>query len=179
MNQFTFLNNYWNDFTVTPSYPLSTCHYGEPYTESSEDNSILSINYAANLNADVDIFSELPARIYNHEHINDFLNAFKNAIAKADIENTTLSKLVISEETDTNITLDWIYNYFRIYFSFDKNQGDHFGFISYDPNNGAFRNFLNVMKPEDFKTVVKTLLKVVVDNIRGTKNGERLSGGVL
>lgn len=179
MNQFTFLNNYQHDFAVKTNYPLSICHYGEPYTESSEDDSILSTNYTANLNADVDIFSALPARIYNQKHINDFLNAFRNAIAKADLENTTLSKLVISEETDTSITLDWIYNYFRIYFSFDKNQGDYFGFISYDPSNGAFSNFLNVMKPDDFENVAKTLLKVVIDNIRGAKNGERLSGGVL
>ena len=42
--------------------------------------------------------------------------------------------------------LDWIYNYFRVYFSFDTDEGNFYGIISSNPEAGSYSNDFKATK---------------------------------
>ncbi len=87
-----------------------------------DDNN--EIDYSGRiLPAELDIFSELPQYVYENEDANLFLNALRKKIFQFDrteFSGITLSKLSVTEHTSRTIILEWIYNYFRVFFGFDK-----------------------------------------------------------
>lgn len=48
--------------------------------------------------------------------------------------------------------LDWIYNYFRVYFSFDTDEGNFYGIISSNPEAGSYSNDFKAMDPKQYQT---------------------------
>lgn len=132
----------------------------ETTTTHTKDSKISST-----LPTDLDVFSELPDSIFLNKRVLAFVNAFKESLHKFSAENITLSKLRISEQTDTTIVLDWIYNYFRVYFSFD-NDGDYYGFIINNTEEGEFTNRFMVMKPEQYEDVTQNVIGFVTKMIR-------------
>lgn len=112
-----------SDFVVPQKYEGES-----PYGHVKRD--IFGINITESLNGDLDIFTDLPESVYKEKDVALFLDALRGVIAEENPQNVTLSKLIVTEKTDSGCTLDWIYNYFRLYFSFDKNDGDYFGFMS-------------------------------------------------
>ena len=149
-----------SDFVVPQKYEGESL-YGHMKREIS------GINITESLNGDVDIFTELPEAVYKEKDVALFLSALRGAIAEENPQNVTLSKLVVTEKTDTGCTLDWIYNYFRLYFSFDKIDGDYFGFMSHDTEKELYKNEFKAMKPQDFKNVAKAMLDYVLMMIQG------------
>lgn len=110
------------------------------------------------LSPEIDIFSALPQFVFDNEHAKMFLDEMKRALIntdRADLEGVTLSKLRVTEHTDMTLVLEWIFNYFRLYFSFDKKEGDFFGEVSSDPENGKFHNAFNKMEISDYSKVAE------------------------
>ena len=110
------------------------------------------------LSPENDIFSALPQFVFDNEHAKMFLDEMKRTLMntdRADLEGVTLSKLRVTEHTDMTLVLEWIFNYFRLYFSFDKKEGDFFGEVSSDPENRKFHNTFNKMEISDFSKVAE------------------------
>lgn len=148
------------DFVVPQKYT------GEPIYENGTRD-ISGVNITEGLGGDVDIFTEIPEILYKEKDVALFLRELREAIVEKNPQNVTLSKLIVTEKTDTGCTLDWIYNYFRLYFSFDKIDGDYFGFMSHDTEKESYKNEFKAMKPNDFKNVAKAMLDYVLMMIRG------------
>lgn len=127
----------------------------------------MGLHIVSSLDTDVDIFTEIPDDIYKNKDASLFLEALRQAIVEESPKNVTLSKLIVSEQTDTGCTLDWIYNYFRIYFSFDINEGDYFGFMSHNLVDGSYKNEFKPMKPIDFGGIARAMLDYVIMMIQG------------
>lgn len=111
------------------------------------------------LSPELDIFSTLPQFVFDNEHAKMFLEEMKHTllnINSADLEGVTLSKLIVTEHTDMTLVLEWIFNYFRLYFSFDKKEGDFFGEVSIDPENGKFYNAFNKMEISEYSRVAES-----------------------
>ena len=149
-----------SDFVVPQKYEGES-----PYGHVKRD--IFGINITESLNGDLDIFTDLPESVYKEKDVALFLDALRGVIAEENPQNVTLSKLIVTEKTDSGCTLDWIYNYFRLYFSFDKNDGDYFGFMSHDTEKELYKNEFKAMKPQDFKNVAKAMLNYVLVMIQG------------
>lgn len=149
-----------SDFVVPQKYEGAS-----PYGHVKRD--IFGINITESLNGDLDIFTDLPESVYKEKDVALFLDALRGVIAEENPQNVTLSKLIVTEKTDSGCTLDWIYNYFRLYFSFDKNDGDYFGFMSHDTEKELYKNEFKAMKPQDFKNVAKAMLDYVLVMIQG------------
>lgn len=149
-----------SDFVVPQKYEGES-----PYGHVKRD--IFGINITESLNGDLDIFTDLPESVYKEKDVALFLDALREVIAEENPQNVTLSKLIVTEKTDSGCTLDWIYNYFRLYFSFDKNDGDYFGFMSHDTEKELYKNEFKAMKPQDFKNVAKAMLDYVLVMIQG------------
>ena len=149
-----------SDFVVPQKYEGES-----PYGHVKRD--IFGINITESLNGDLDIFTDLPESVYKEKDVALFLDALRAVIAEENPQNVTLSKLIVTEKTDSGCTLDWIYNYFRLYFSFDKNDGDYFGFMSHDTEKELYKNEFKAMKPQDFKNVAKAMLDYVLVMIQG------------
>lgn len=108
------------------------------------------------LSPEIDIFSALPSFVFDNKHAKMFLDEMKRAlinIDKADLEGVSLTRLMVTEHTDMTLVIEWIFNYFRLYFSFDKEEGDFFGEVSNDPENGKFHNTFNKMLVSDYAKV--------------------------
>ena len=149
-----------NGYVVTEKYQVESL-----YRRVKRD--IPGIGISRSLSGDVDVFTELPVAIYKEKNVALFLNALRDAILEENPQNVTLSKLIVSEKTDTGCTLDWIYNYFRLYFSFDRVDGNYYGFMSHNTEEDSYKNEFRPMKPADFKDVAKAMLDYVLMMIQG------------
>ena len=122
------------------------------------------------LSPEIDIFSELPKFVFANKHAKMFLDEMKRALVNTDrvnLEGVTLSKLIISEHTEMTLVLEWIFNYFRLYFSFDKKEGDFFGVISSDSENGKFHNAFKKMKISDYSKVAEAEVMYAIMMVGG------------
>lgn len=131
----------------------------------SNDETVNLNNIYKVLSPEIDIFSELPNYVYKNTHVKDFLNEMKLSLLEIDrsvLDNVTLSKLCLTEYSDMTIVIEWIFNYFRIYFSFDSNEGDYYGEVKSDVENGRFHNTFNRMDVSDYHVVAKEEINYAV-----------------
>lgn len=108
------------------------------------------------LSLDTDIFSGLPEFVFENKKVDRFLNVLKNVIAMSDLEGVTLSKLHLSEYNEATISIEWIFNYFRAYFSFESDDEDSYGMIENNKENQEFSNYFRKLKPEEYELVAKS-----------------------
>lgn len=169
-----------SNFTVNKTYDV------ESIPQKKDSISVLS-NYSINLSfgknteygssirkalpSDLDVFSELPKQVYENDDVSAFLNALSHSISKVDERDITFSKLIPSELSDSNITLEWIFNYFRRYFSFDKETGNQFGIVGFDESKTKFFNEFETVDVKDFYLISDKIVNSVISMIKG-KNSE-------
>lgn len=111
---------------------------------------------------DTDIFSGLPEFVFENKKVDRFLNVLKNVIAMSDLEGVTLSKLHLSEYNEATISIEWIFNYFRAYFSFESDDEDSYGMIENNKENQEFSNYFRKLKPEEYELVAKSVLDYII-----------------
>ena len=104
--------------------------------------------YGSTLPTDYDIFSNLPQSVYENDDVRFFLECLRRALLKklseGEIENVSLTKLRLSEQSDGSITIDWIFSYFRLFFSFDLTEGNMCGIV--EINNEQKRYITDVQE---------------------------------
>ena len=127
-------------------------------TSSGEYN----IAYTRKLSLDTDIFSGLPKFVFENKKVDCFLNVLKNVIAMSNLEGLTLSKLHLSEYNEGTISIEWIFNYFRAYFTFESDDEDSYGMIENNRENQEFSNYFRKLKPEEYEIVAKSVLEYII-----------------
>lgn len=125
-----------------------------------------NVFFTPNLPSDLDIFDELPSYVYDYDDAKTFLNILRNVLLAQNLQDVTLSKLYVSEHSDSGVVLDWIYNYFRIYFSFDAKEGNFYGIISNNPEEGSFSNDFRIMDSRYYDILAKDIVDYVVKMLR-------------
>lgn len=117
------------------------------------------------LSIDVDIFEELPKEIYCYSKVKHFLLNLKDEISYRKLDNTTLSKLHVTEFTDNSLTLEWVFGYFRVFFSFELNQDDEndfYGLNGFAPNDDKITNVIGKLNISKYDMIVKNIVDYVV-----------------
>lgn len=117
------------------------------------------------LSEDVDIFNQLPTFVYENKDAKEFLATLRNALLSVDLSGITLSKLCVSEHTESGVVIDWIYNYFRIFFSFDKEDGNFYGVISSNPEEKSFSNDFRAMNSNQYEVIAQKTINYVIQMI--------------
>lgn len=153
-------NNDAKDYTVEKRYSCETVY-------ESAHKILSELNIISSLDSDIDIFTNLPDYVYLNKNSALFLRALRKAILKENPKNITFSKLVVTEKSETGFTLEWIYNYFRMYFSFDSVDGNYCGFISHNSEDGTFKNEFKPLNPSEFDDVAIALVDYVIMMIQG------------
>ena len=121
----------------------------------------------------IDIFTEIPEQVYKNEHANLFLKVLRRHLQEINVDNAdglVLSKLHVSEDTESRIILEWIFNYFRFYYAFDNNDGDYHGLVINNPNKDSFTNEVIGMKTEDYSSFAQRDLQYAIRMIEGNSD---------
>jgi hypothetical protein len=153
-------NSSTKGYTVEKRYSCKSV-YEDTYRILSE------LNITSSLDSDLDVFTNLPDFVYDNKDASIFLQSLRKAIIKENPKDITLAKMIVTEKTETGFTLEWIYNYFRIYFSFDSEDGNFFGCISHNGEDGYFKNEFKPMKVSEFDDVAEAILDYVIMMIQG------------
>lgn len=126
------------------------------------------------LPAALDVFSDLPSFVYDNDHAKAFLECLRKHIIDynpMETEGIVLSKLQVSESTEKILIIEWIYNYFRFYYAFDKIDGDYRGVVMNDPDDDRFTNDVQKMKPQDYDALAEADLTYVIMMTEGVTDG--------
>ncbi len=110
------------------------------------------------LSPEIDIFTALPASVYGNDRAKSFLNEMRTCLLnwdKDELRGITLPKLRVTEFTDVTIVIEWIFNYFRLYFSFDQKEGDFYGEVMSDVENGKFHNEFRRMETAEYPSIAE------------------------
>lgn len=75
--------------------------------------------------------------------------------------------MCVGEVSDSEVEIDWIYNYFRVYFSFSDESGSVYGKIYKNQEKGICRNETGILTPSRYKELAEEILNEVVRMIQG------------
>ena len=68
---------------------------------------------------EMDLFSEVPSEAFLNPHFKKFVQLFNKAITQRGNKNRTFAKFVLTDITERIVEIEWIYNYFRVYYEFN------------------------------------------------------------
>lgn len=165
-------NVIFDEKEVEPSEYNAIIEYGLSHSDNSETQSgsvLRTHEYEIPLSSDLDIFENLKdVRIQSMPRVSKFLNELRLSI----VDNTTnlksihYNKLTLEEPSRPGeLMIDWIYNYFRAFFSFDDKEGDMYGLIV---NNTETKNFKSEFEPlneSEYNEVAAKSVKFITENI--------------
>lgn len=132
--------------------------------DSSKNESSTGENndfYLPVLGVNEDVFSELPDEVYSNHRVRYFINVLKKVISETDLENVTLSRLRANRD-ESGITIEWVFNYFRVYFSFENNGDDSYGMVENNKENGVFNNFFRILRVDEYEEVVRSVVDYII-----------------
>lgn len=120
----------------------------------------------------VDIFSSLPTYVFNNKHAKLFLVEMKRCLLnwnEEELYSISLPKLQVSEHTETTLVIEWIFNYFRSYFAFYKDEGDFYGSVM--KKDETLSNIVKEMKIKDFQLIAEAEVTYAIIMAGGVKGG--------
>lgn len=130
------------------------------------------VHLSSPLPMDLDIFDiALDKRIQTKQRAKDFLERLKLYIQQKNVmtslENVHFNKLSIEDQNNEGeLMVDWIYNYFRVFYSFDDKEGDMYGMIVNDTERVIFASEFKQLKETNYDDVAKETVEFVLENIR-------------
>lgn len=125
--------------------------------------------YESTLCVELDIFERLPSDIIRSKpRVSRFLDKMRtymvdNAKYLSDLHYNRLS--IEQSSNSSELMVDWIYNYFRVFFSFDDNEGDMYGLIENNPQTKMFRSEFLPFNESNYDEVVAKSVKFVTENL--------------
>lgn len=119
---------------------------------------------------DLDIFEVMSdERISSRPRITRFLSKLNDAIQQRgeSMENVHLNKLALEDSEKPNqLMIDWLYNYFRAFFSFDDEYGDMYGLIVNNTLSLEFNSEFKPLKETEYDTIAEKTVEFVLENIK-------------
>lgn len=136
----------------------------------TENGSILQKNkYETPLSSDLDVFENLTdERIQSMPRVSKFLNELRLSIANNsnNLSNIHYNKLTMEEPTRPGeLMIDWIYNYFRAFYSFDDKEGDMYGLIVNNTESKKFKSEFEELNESEYDKVAAKSVKFITENI--------------
>ena len=137
---------------------------GTPLSFPNQFNKILA--------PEIDIFNNLPEEVNDNDHVKVFLDELKKTLLEVDKESfnhVSLPKLRLSEQSDSSTVIEWIFNFFRVYFSFFRDEGDYYGEVINDRANNTFLNKYEKMTLSDYSAIAKKVVSFAIKMAEGGK----------
>lgn len=154
-----------SEYSAIVEYGLSSSDI-----KKTETGSILnSFKYETPLSSDLDIFVNLAdERIQSMPRVSKFLNELRLSIANnsSNLKTIHFNKLSLEESSRPGeLMIDWIYNFFRAFFSFDDNEGDMYGLIVNNTETKVFQSEFEPLKESDYDEVAAKSVRFITENI--------------
>lgn len=158
------------DYSIKYKYLMDSNEKDFVYHKSLKQNEnlettsgFIDLSIQKKLPVDIDIFAELPRKIYDYPKVEEFLRILRNVILSSSLENVTLSKLHVSEFTDKSITIEWIFNYFRAYFLFELNSNnDSYGMIKNNLESAEFSSSFKPLQISNYEEIARSVVDYIV-----------------
>lgn len=152
-----------------PSYieEIDLDDYVISHVYSVNDNNKIEamVNIEAPLPVEKRIFDDIDVHSIKIPRIHEFIQAFTNELRNTETSEITMSKMRLVETEDGN-ELEWIYSYFRIYFSFEADGDDTYGFVENNTESGSFRSSFDKMKEEEYSLIARKSIDFVKNLIK-------------
>lgn len=136
----------------------------------------LPVNLSVPLSSEIDIFTDLPNTITENRHAALFLEEMKRCLMRLsapEVAGVVLAKLRVAEQDDDSLTIEWIYNYFRSFYLFDKAEGDFYGHTVVDSESQSYRNDYQRMSVDEYPRVAEAEVHFALLMAAGGGFGER------
>lgn len=122
------------------------------------------VNIEAPLPVEKRIFDNIDVHSIKIPRVKQFIQAFTEQLRNTDTSEVSMSKMRLAE-SENGYELEWIYSYFRIYFSFEGKCDDTYGFVENNTESGSFRSSFDKMKEEEYPLIAKKSLDFVKNHI--------------
>lgn len=157
---------------VAPSEYNAIVEYGLSHSDNSETQTgsvLRNYKYEIPLSSDLDIFEDLKdVRIQTMPRVSKFLNELRLSIVNntTNLESIHYNKLTLEESSRPGeLMIDWIYNYFRAFFSFDDQEGDMYGLIVNNTETKKFQSEFEPLNESEYNEVAAKSVKFITENI--------------
>lgn len=157
---------------VAPSEYNAIVEYGLSHSGSSETQTgsvLRNYKYEIPLSSDLDIFENLKdVRIQTMPRVSKFLNELRLAIVNntTNLESIHYNKLTLEESSRPGeLMIDWIYNYFRAFFSFDDKEGDMYGLIVNNTETKKFQSEFEPLNESEYNEAAAKSVMFITENI--------------
>ena len=152
-----------------PSYidDIELDDYIISHVYSVNDNNKIEamVNIEAPLPVEKRIFDDIDVHSIKMPRVHEFIQAFTDQLRNTDTSEVTMNKMRLVETEDGN-ELEWIYSYFRVYFSFEANSDDTYGFVENNTESGSFRSSFDKMKEEEYSLIARKSIDFVKNLIK-------------
>lgn len=152
-----------------PSYidEIDLDDYVISHVYSVNDNNKIEamVNIEAPLPVEKRIFDDIDVHSIKIPRVHEFIQAFTDQLRNTDTSEVTMNKMRLVETEDGN-EMEWIYSYFRIYFSFETNGDDSYGFVENNTESGSFRSSFDKMKQEEYSLIARKSIDFVKNLIK-------------
>lgn len=108
------------------------------------------------------VFPALPDE--TPERAKKFVKVFNREIMQIDTENVSFSKVHVGFQDDGAFNMEWIENYFRVYFSFEKDEDDTWGMVLNDNERDCFLSKYSKLSVETYAETAKESIEFYISN---------------
>lgn len=151
-------------------------------SEDNDTENIVSHSYFVNADKEVEtmvriesplpvekrIFDEIDTKDISMQRVHDFIDAFTNALRLTDLGDITLTPMHFTQNEDGSCELEWIYNYFRLYYSFEPTGDDTFGLVENNTDTRTFKSTFTPMREGNYLSIAYESLNYVINHIQNS-----------
>lgn len=112
------------------------------------------------------IFDGIDISCITMPRVRTFIDTFSEVLRKTEIGDVSLTAMRIERTEDEGYELEWIYNYFRVYYSFEVTGDDTCGFVESNQETGSFNSSFRQMQEADYKVIAEKSLIIVINHIQ-------------
>lgn len=138
-------------------------------SETESGDMAVSFRYVQPLSSDLDIFEDLPDSIIRTmPRVSKFLDELRLSIVNnvTNLKDIHYNKLTLEETSHPGeLMIDWIYNYFRAFFSFDDNEGDMYGLIVNNTETKQFISEFQALKETEYDAIAAKSVGFITENL--------------
>lgn len=100
--------------------------------------------------------------------VRTFIDTFSEVLRNTEIGDATLTAMRLERAEDEGYELEWIYNYFRVYYSFEATGDDSCGFVENNQETGSFKSSFRQMQEADYRMIAEKSINFVINHIHNS-----------
>lgn len=110
------------------------------------------------------VFVNLPEGL--PQRVTDFIDSFNRVMMQTETRGITFTKVISQRQEDGSVDMEWVENYFRVYFAFENNGDDTVGYVMNDTVREEFFSKFEKLRREDYAQIAKESIEFVIENKR-------------